>query len=124
MVDLKDAVSLLQAKRQELTDQLASVDKALDALLDAGGAVPIAPAAAAQEEIGDALNPVCPTRLKSPRTLSDDHKHALNEGRRKARHAKAAAAGFARETTDPSPGLATASSVKGRPPRLVKRKRP
>lgn len=102
MIDLKDAVTLLQAKRQELMDQLAAVDKAIDALT--------------------APNAVLPTRLKSPRTLSDEHKHALNEGRRKARHAKEAAAGFARETTDPSPGLATASSVNGRPPRLVKRK--
>ena len=69
----------------------------------------------------NAAGTVLPTRVKAPRMLSDEHKHALNEGRRKARHSKAAAAGFAREMPDPSPGLAPASSLGGSQPRLVKR---
>ena len=111
MVDLKDAVSLLRAKRKELIDQLDAVDKALSVLSGVAGTVTIAPE-------------VLPTRLNPPRTLSDEHKHALKEGRRKARHSKDAAAGLAREMTDPSPGLASGSRVSGQPPRLVKRTKP
>lgn len=98
----RDAVNLLRARRDELLDQLKAVDAALAALAGSGGAV-------------------LPTRIKAPKTLSDGHKHALNEGRRKARHAKEAAAGFARELQELSPGLTTASSSAGRQPRLVKR---
>ena len=45
MVDLKDAVSLLRAKRQELIDQLDAVDKALSALSGLPGTVTMAPEA-------------------------------------------------------------------------------
>jgi hypothetical protein len=109
MVDLEDAVSLLRAKRKALIDQLDAVDKALSVLSGVEGTVTMAP------EV---------TRHNSPRTLSDEHKHALNEGRRKARHSKDAAAGFAREMTDPSPGLASGSRARSQPPRLVKRTKP
>ena len=109
MVDLKDAVSLLRAKRKELMDQLDAVDKALSALNGVEDTVTTAP------EV---------TRLNSPRTLSDEHRHALKEGRRKARHSKDAAAGLAREMTDLSPGLASGSRASGQPPRLVKRTKP
>lgn len=123
MIDLNDAVSLLQAKRKELVDQLDAVDKALAALSGVGGAVTMAPEEnppQATEREG-APNAVLPIRLKPRRTLSEEHRHALNEGRRKARHSKDAAAGLAREMTDQSPGLAPASSADGRQPRLVKR---
>lgn len=103
MANLNNEVNLLRAKREELLDQLKAVDRALAALGGFGGAVL--------------------TRLKAPRTLSDGHKHALNEGRRKARHAKDAAAGFARELPDLLPGLTPASSAAGRQPRLVKRRK-
>jgi len=109
MVDLTDAVSLLRAKRKELIDQLDAVDKALSVLSGVAGTVTMAP------EV---------TRLDPPRTLSDEHKHALKEGSRKARHSKAAAAGLAREITDPSPGLASGSRASGQSPRLVKRTKP
>jgi hypothetical protein len=105
MVNLSDAVSLLQAKRKELSDQLDAVDKALAALN------------------GPAASEVLPTRLRPARALSDEHRHALKEGRRKARHSKDAAAGRAREILDPRPGLAPASSADGRRPRLVKQSR-
>ena len=104
MANLNNEVNLLRAKREELLDQLKAVDQALAALGGSGGAI-------------------LPTRLKAPRTLSDGHKHALNEGRRKARHAKDAAAGFARELPDLLPGLTPASSAAGRQPRLVKRRK-
>ena len=120
MTDLHDAVRLLQAKRKELADELDAVDKALAALSRVGGAE----AAAAKEN--PPLRPetapagVLATKLKPRRTLSDEHKHSLSEGRRKAHHSKAAAAGLARELLDQAPALATASGD-ARQPRLVKR---
>jgi len=51
--------------------------------------------------------------------LSDEHRHALKEGRRKAHHSKEVAAGRAREASDPRPGLALASSADDQRPRLV-----
>jgi hypothetical protein len=117
MVDLNDAVSLLQAKRKELTDQLDAVNKALAALLGTGDDHAVAAEQQSQEP-EDAGGTVVPTKVKPARTLSDEHRHALNEGRRKARHSKDAAAGFARELPDASP---TPSAE--RQPRLVKRTR-
>ena len=121
MVDLKDAVSLLRAKRKELLDQLDAVDKALSVLTGAAGTVTVAPEADPPEAPERTPDTVLPTRLNPPRTLSDEHKHALKEGRRKARHSKDAAAGLAREMTDLSPGLASRSRASGQSPRLVKR---
>ena len=118
MTDLNDAVSLLRAKRDELLTQLDAIDKALAALSGVDVAARPTPAEDPQEKTAAAI---LPTRLKAPRTLSDEHKHALTEGRRKARHAKDAAAGLARELPEPSPGLTPAASAEGRQPRLVKR---
>jgi hypothetical protein len=123
MVDLKDAVSLLRAKRKELIDQLEAVDKALSVLSDVAGTVTMAPEAN-PPEAERTPNTILPTRLNPPRTLSDEHKHALKEGRRKARHSKDAAAGLAREMTDLSPGLASGSRARSQSPRLVKRTKP
>src|SRR6185295_7014365 len=120
MVYLKDAVSLLRAKRKELIDQLEAVDKALSVLSDVAGPVTMAPEPNPPEAPAR-MNTVLPTRINPRRTLSDEHKHALKEGRRKARHSKDAAAGLARELTDPSPGLASRSRAGAQPPRLVKR---
>jgi hypothetical protein len=123
MVNLDDAVTLLRAHRKELSDQLDAVDKALAALGEPRG-VPRTgsegnPQGTAEETVTDVL----PTRLKPPRKLSDDHRHALEEGRRKARHSKEVAAGRAREMSDPRPGLALASSADDRRPRLVKQRK-
>jgi hypothetical protein len=98
MINLNDAVSLLREKRKELLEELEAIDKALAALTVA----------------------VLPTRLPARRTLSDEHKHALTEGRRKARHSKDVAVGFARELPERSPTPASSAS---REPRLVKRTR-
>ncbi len=45
MVDLKDAVGLLRAKRKELIDQLDAVDKALSVLSGVAGTVTVSPEA-------------------------------------------------------------------------------
>ena len=123
MIDLNDAVTLLQAKRKELVDQLDAVDKALAALRSVDGAgsaaIPAAPAATPAPPAETAPSVVLPTKLKPRRTLSDEHKHALSEGRRKAHHSKAAAKGLAREPIDEAPALAPTGD--GRQPRLVKR---
>ena len=121
MVILSDAVSLLRAKRKELSDQLDAVDKALAAL--GGPGIASAFERNPQEAVAETAIEVLPTRLKPPRALSDEHRHALKEGRRKARHSKDAAAGRAREMPDPRPGLAPASGADGRRPRLVKQTR-
>jgi hypothetical protein len=123
MVDLKDAVSLLRAKRKELMDQLDAVDKALAVLSGVAGTVAVPPEIVSPETVSQPTE-VVPTRLNSPRTLSDEHRHALKEGRRKARQSKDAAAGLAREMTDPSSGLASGSHTRSQPPRLVKRTKP
>src|SRR5438132_6584608 len=124
MTNLNEAVSLLRAKREELLLQLNAVDAALAAL--SAFDVPVTPLpetkpAAAGEQ---PASTVLPTKIKAPRILSEEHKHALKEGRRKARHAKDAAAGLARELPEPSAGLTPASSAEGRQPRLVKRTKP
>lgn len=116
MIDLNEAVSLLRAKREELLDQLGAVDKALAAL--SGFSPAATPPPEPSQATESAVSTVLPTRVKPPRTLTDEHKHALKEGRRRAHHAKAAAAGLAREQTEPSPGLAPGAG--GRQPRLVK----
>ena len=106
MANLNDAESLLRARRKELSDQLKAVDEALAAL--------VKPCT---------VTGIIPARLKPPRMLSDEHRHALKEGRRKARHSKEVAAGRAREMSDPRPGLASASGADDRRPRLVKQKK-
>ena len=123
MVNLNDALSLLRATRKELLDQLEAVDKALAALEGTTVTLPPMPEGNPQEAVSEPASQIIPTRLKPPRALSDEHKHALNEGRRKARRSKDAAAGHAREMPDPFPGLAAASSADSRRPRLVKRTR-
>jgi hypothetical protein len=120
MITTNDAVSRLQKKREDLLTQLAAVDQALARLGVLG--LKIALPEKSQETSDEAASAVVPMKVKPAKMLSDDHKHALNEGRRKARHAKDAAAGVAREMPDPVPGLAP-SSVDGRRPRLVKRTR-
>ena len=120
MVNLSDAVKLLRAQRQELSDQLDAVDKALAALGEPRGAPTTGSEGNPQGTAGETVTEVIPTRLKPPRKLSDEHRHALKEGRRLARNSKEVAAGRARELSDPRPGLASASNADDWHPRLVK----
>jgi len=120
MVNLSDAVRLLRAQRNELSDQLDAVDKALAALGELRGVPRTGSEENSQEAAEETVTQILPTRLKPPRKLSDEHRHALREGRRKAHHSKEVVAGRAREMSDPRPGLASASSSDDRHPRLVK----
>jgi hypothetical protein len=120
MVNLSDAVRLLRAQRKELCDQLDAVDNALAALGQPRGVPATGSEGNPQGTAEATLTEVLPTRLTPPRKLSDEHRHALKEGRRKAHHSKEVAAGRAREASDPRPGLALASSADDQRPRLVK----
>jgi len=121
MVNLSDAVRLLRAQRKELSDQLDAVDKALAALGEPRSVPRLGSSEGNSEGApGETVTEVLPTKLKPPRKLSDEHRHALKEGRRKARNSKDVAAGRARDIPDPRPGLASASSADDRRPRLVK----
>jgi hypothetical protein len=112
-VDIEGTVKLLRAKREALLDKLDAVNRALAELASAGITV-----TNAQEPQTEEPATIVPTRVMPRRVLSDEHRHALTEGRRKARHSKDVAAGRAREALDPAPA-STATEV----PRLVKRKR-
>jgi len=120
MANLRDAMRLLRAQRKELSDQLDAVDKALAALGEPHGGPTTDDGANPEADAGATLTEVLPTRLKSPRRLSDEHMHALREGRRNARHSKEVAAGRARDLPDPRPGPTAAASADGVRPRLVK----
>jgi len=117
--DIDATANLLRAKRERLLEQLEAIDRELAALPAAGSADASAQEPRSAEPGDEAADPVVPTRVTSRRVLSDDHRHALTEGRRKARHSREAAAGRAREAIDPAPGLAPASATEL--PRLVKR---
>src|SRR3954466_4705000 len=123
MVNLSDTVRLLRAQRKELSDQLEAVDKALAALGEPRGVPGTGAEGNPQAAPAETVTGVLPTRVKPPRTLSDEHRHALKEGRRHARHSKEVAAGRAREASDPRPGLASASSADEGRPRLVKHRK-
>ena len=108
---------------KELSDQLDAVDKALAALSEPHRVPRTGSEGNPQRAAGETVTEVLPTRLKPPKQLSDEHRHALKEGRRRARNSKEVAAGRAREIPDPRPGLASASSADDRRPRLVKQRK-
>jgi hypothetical protein len=118
LVNLNRIVSTLRATRQQLATQLEAIDKAIAALTSGQSAE-----AAEAPEAAPGEPPPVPTRLKPRRVLGEEHREALAKGRRKAREAKEAAAGRAREMPDESfvPALAPGSG--SQPPRLVKRQR-
>jgi hypothetical protein len=128
MTNLNDAIELLQAKRLALLTQLTAVDQALAALASAV-VLTTAPAQTPHDQLTQRNNlaqpatptptAVVPAKIKSPRMLSDEHKHALNEGRRRARHLADVKAGRARERADVST-TGSQSRATSRPPRLVK----
>ena len=114
-IDLDSSLRALHARRTELLNQVDAIDTALAALATAGITVVNAPEAA--EAAGDVTSPVVPTRIKARRVLSDEHRQALIDGRRMARHRRAVDEGRARELLAPSPAPSQAAGL----PRLVKR---
>ena len=112
---------MLEEQRRELLGQLDAVDRALAALNGAEKAAPdpapARPDAAAEPE----ATAVVANRVKSRRVLSDAHRQALVVGRRKAREARDAAKGLARELPPDSFVPAIGTRGENQPPRLVKR---
>ena len=114
-IDLESSVRTLQARRTELMNQVDAIDTALAALAAAGITAVNAPEP--QPEADDVTSPLVPTRVKARRVLSDEHRQALLDGRRMARHRRAVDEGRARELLGPLPAPSEAAGL----PRLVKR---
>jgi hypothetical protein len=126
MADLSRIVSMLERKRQELLQQLDAVDNALAALRSAPAGDIVAESVEepqTAEAPATTSPPLVPTRVKPKRVLGEAHKQALAIGRRKARAAREAASGLAREMPDDSFVPALASQSANQPPRLVKKPR-
>jgi hypothetical protein len=71
--------------------------------------------------MAESTRSVLPRQVKSRRTQSDSHKHAVSVGKRKARNARDAAKGLRREVHDDGFVPAIGSRGDREPPRLVKR---
>jgi len=121
MVTLNRIVGMLQEQRRALLEQLDAVDRAIAALDSTG--VAVADTGPAEPDLPAEPTPgaVLPRRVTPRRVLSDSHKQALVVGRRKAREARDAAKGLAREM--PGDSFVPAIGTRGdrQPPRLVKR---
>jgi len=114
-IDLDSSLRALHAKRTELLNQVDAIDTALAALATAGITVVNAPEPQ-PEAADDVTSPVAPIRVKARRVLSDEHRQALLDGRRMARHRRAVDEGRARELLAPSLAPSKAADL----PRLVK----
>lgn len=126
MVDTDPIVSMLEAKREDLSKQLDAIDRAIAALRSVQSAEVDARSGRQEqtpEVVANATPPVSPTRVKAKRVLGESHKEALSKGQRKAREAKDVAAGLAREMPDDSfvPALAPRSGKQL--PQLIKKQR-
>jgi len=114
-IDVESSLRTLHAKRAELLNQVDAIDTALAALASAGITVVNAPEPQ-PEAADDVTSPVAPIRVKARRVLSDEHRQALLDGRRMARHRRAVDQGRARELLAPSRAPSEAAGL----PRLVK----
>lgn len=121
MVEVNRILSMLEERRRELLDQLDAIDRAIAALNSAG--TPVAETRPAEPDVPaeHTASTVLPRRVKPSRVLSDSHREAVTVGRRRARAAKDAAKGLAREMPDDSFMPAIRTRGDSQPPRLVKR---
>ena len=122
MATLNRIRHLLDEQRRALLDQLNKVDRAIAALASVGLDSVDAPFDVdAQPDTDTDAGTVVPRRVKPKRVLSDSHKQALVHGNRKAREAREAAKGLAREMPADSFIPAIGTRAHREPPRLVKR---
>ena len=121
MAEMNQIRSMLEEKRQELSDQLNAVDRAIAALSSARTPVtktrPAEPDVRAELTVSAAL----PRPVEPRRVLSDAHKEAISAGKRRARAARDVAKGLARELPDDSFVPAIRTRGDSQLPRLVKR---
>ena len=123
MVEMNRMRSMLEEKRRELADQLDAVDRAITALNSAGtpGAATETQPATPDVPAELTVSAVVPRSVKPRRVLSDAHKGAISAGKRRARAAKDAGKGLAREMPDDSFVPAIRTRGDSQSPRLVKR---
>jgi hypothetical protein len=112
-VDLDSSLRALRAKRTELLNQVDAIDTALAA----AGITAVNAPETQPEAADDVTSPLVPTRVKARRVLSDEHRQALLDGRRMARHRRAVDEGRARELLGPLPSPSETAGL----PRLVTR---
>jgi hypothetical protein len=111
MLSIEKSIRALVQAREQLVKQIDAVDRAI-AILRGETRQP-AEGRAAEHASVPAVN-----RVRPKRVLSEEHKRAMVEGRRKSKLAKEIAAGRAFEPVDVPAIAAPASEV----PRLVKRR--
>ena len=111
--DLDSSLRALRAKRTELLNQVDAIDTALAT----AGITAVNAPEPQPEAADDVTSPLVPTRVKARRVLSDEHRQALLDGRRMARHRRAVDEGRVRELHGPLPAPSEAAGL----PRLVKR---
>jgi hypothetical protein len=127
MVTTNRIMDMLSERRRELLDELDAVERAIAALENPAVTIADAPAVA-DTPAGDddlagetAADLAPPRRVTARRVMSDTHKHAVSIGKHKARHAREAAKGLARELPDDSFVPAIGRRGAAQSPRLVKR---
>ena len=121
MTKLNEIVRLLEDQRRDLLKQLDAVESAIAALGAADAPASETPEAPI-EALADGTAPgVSARRVKARRVLSDSHKVAAAAGKRKARGAREAAKGLAREMLDDAFVPAIGARGDHQPPRLVRR---
>ena len=121
MVTLNPILRALEAQRRELLNQLDAVDRAIAALNSIGTAVETTPPDGPDVPAGRTARAVHPRRVASRRVLKEAHLQALIAGGRKARQARDAAKGLARDVPDDSFVPAIGTRGDRQLPRLVKR---
>jgi hypothetical protein len=122
MINLEPTIQMLRDKRVELVRQISAIDSAIRTLSDDQIAA-AAHAGGAQRETETSLqtvpSPSAVVPVRPQRVLTEAHKQALVEGRRRAREAKRLTAlGLASPPSQPEK-----SSAFDLTPRLVKRPR-
>ena len=88
MVNLEPTIQLLHDKRRELLEQLNAIERAIQALASADSSLSTQTPPAAETKEGTVAAPAAIVVIPPKRALSEAHKDALLEGRRKAREAK------------------------------------
>jgi hypothetical protein len=89
MVNLERTIQLLHDKKRELLEQLNAIDRAIQALAPADSGLSVKPPSAVGQSVEETVAaPAAVVVIPPRRALTESHKQALLEGRRKAREAK------------------------------------
>jgi hypothetical protein len=116
MIDLGRTIRMLEVKREELVSQLQAIDKAIAAL---HGTDAVVSASREQSNVVETPPVIVIKVIKPKRALSESHKQALIDGRRRAHQARQAAT--SRIESDSGESLPVLAKATDMTPRLVKR---